>query len=134
MVDIGQLFNTGGSGVPPGDTIRHERTAITVASGEETILNVSGSKIYMKKIVFELPATTSTLSITSLKVTIDGEAERTLISSAFEVAFNSNTATGKGITIFEYPLEISAFDSLVVKITLSGGGTTQEVIIPYYVS
>ena len=124
MPNASTIYSSGG--VPAGDSLRINRTSIA-ATTETTILNVASGGCLVKDIIFDYSNTTTDQAITSLKVTIDGAAERTLISTSFKLWQVSGSTWGESYLL---PLEINATTSCVIKVTFTD---QTESLVRYYV-
>ena len=88
---FGSNLYGGGNSIPVGDTLRITRTGFS-SGVEATIFTRSGAG-FISNIVFDGEANVSGVPfISNLKVTVDGAAERTLISTGFPMSESQGSA------------------------------------------
>jgi hypothetical protein len=117
---------TGAAGYAPGDNLRVVTTALT--SSDTTVLNVSSTKGIVLGIQYLYTRNSGDASsdVTTLKVTVDGAAERTLISGTTFIRFRFSTTTYFN-TNFYLPLNLPFDSSCVIK-TNSSDGLTNAIV------
>lgn len=127
------LFSTyagGTGGIPLGDKLRYGTKTSCASGSETTILTVASGGGMLHHLIIAAPGG-ETQTLTSLKVTVDGAAERTLTGGIVIVTRLSSVGEYPAIIL---PLPINFASSLTVKITLTTGGTGSEVIPVYSVN
>lgn len=107
------MSNFSGGSIPSGDKLRNNITSVA-ASTETTIFTRSGKGL-VTAIIPESNNWAGNIAISSLKVTIDGAAERQLFSSSFNIQGAISTAGQSNLGILPYAIRYKT--GCTIKIT-----------------
>lgn len=121
----------GGSGIPTGDQFRvGTQTALTTSA--TTILTLTSTAGLISHITVNATTLgTGTTVVSSLKVTVDGAAERTLAGTV--ATFSNNTSYSSGLQTINFPLPIKFTDSITIKLQANNTTNTTEATVYYTV-
>ena len=130
----------GGSNIPTGDQFR-SGTATSLSNGaDSTLFNLTTTSGIIHHIVFECSDTNNTsntiTSADTLKVTVDGAAERTLNGVLARYSNNNDTSTNNTATQPNqvFPLPIKFNDSITIKAQKDNADRTITATVYYSVN
>lgn len=115
--------------IPIGDKIRNVNFTALVAATDTTIVNVASGGGVLHSLIFTQNLT-SDFTLNSIKVTVDGAAERTLTFNGDSFYFANGGATGYGFP-FQLNIPIPFTTSLTVKVNVSNDTNVPECAAIY---
>lgn len=126
MTRASNIFGAGND-IPLGDALRRASVSVnnTGGSTEHTLVTITSTPgtfhgLYVKP----YHSTTSTTTLTDIKVTVDGASERTLSLGA-PLSWSSGFT---GSSFIQIPVPIKFSDSLTVKVVANKSGTSIQSV------